>query len=100
MRFKIICPSALFLFCLIGEAFGQAAGGEFRLSGITKNLISTPQYVYTGAQGYRSDQNERWLEVEAVFAAGPEFTDELTFKYFILINGKLLTGDVTHINVA
>lgn len=34
------------------------------------------------------------------FAAAPEFTDELTFKYFILINGKLLTGEVTHANIA
>jgi len=33
------------------------------------------------------------------FAAAPEFTDELTFKYFILINGKLLTGEVTHVGV-
>ena len=38
------------------------------------------------------------MEVE--FAATPEFTDELTFKYFILLNGKLLTGEVTHVNVA
>ena len=38
------------------------------------------------------------MEVE--FAAAPEFTDELTFRYFILINGKLLTGEVTHVNVA
>lgn len=38
------------------------------------------------------------MEVE--FAAAPEFTAELTFKYFILLNGKLLTGEVTHVNVA
>jgi hypothetical protein len=37
--------------------------------------------------------------VEAVFAAAPEFTDELTFKYFILLNGRLLTGEVTHVNI-
>lgn len=34
------------------------------------------------------------------FTAAPEFTDELTFKYFILVNGKLLTGEVTHTSVA
>ncbi len=33
------------------------------------------------------------------FAAVPEFTDEITFKYYILIGGKILTGEVTHVNV-
>ena len=34
------------------------------------------------------------------FASAPEFTDELTFKYYLLVNGKLLTGEVTHTNIA
>ena len=38
------------------------------------------------------------MEVE--FTAAPEFTDELTLKYFVFLNGKVLTGEVTHINVA
>jgi hypothetical protein len=76
------------------------AAADFQLTKITKNLISTPQFAYTGAEQYQSNQRDRWLEVEAEFAAGPEFTDELTFKYFILLNGALLAGEVTHSNVA
>jgi hypothetical protein len=78
----------------------QTRGVDFQLTKITKNLISTPQFNYTGAQQYQANLNDRWLEVEVEFAAAPEFTDELTFKYFILLNGKLLTGEVTHVNVA
>jgi hypothetical protein len=81
------------------KIFAQARPGDFRVTRITKNLISAPQYTYTGAQQYQTDQNKRWLEVEAEFAAGPEFTDELTLKYFILINGSVLTGEVTHANI-
>jgi len=82
------------------QVSGQAARpGDFQITQITKNLISAPQYVYRGAEQYRTDQNERWLEVEAAFAAVPEFTDELTLKYFILINGSLVTGEVTHANI-
>ena len=65
-----------------------------------KNFVSTPQFSYSGAQQYPTNQRDRWLEVEVEFAAAPEFTDDLTFKYFILLNGKLLTGEVTHTNVA
>jgi hypothetical protein len=74
--------------------------GEFQITKITKNLIATPQYSYGGAQQYQANQRERWLEVEVEFAAAPEWTDELTFRYYILYNGKLLTGEVTHTNIA
>lgn len=73
---------------------------DFQITKISKNLITAPQFSYTGAQQYQTDQRERWLEVEVEFASAPEFTEELTFKYFILINGKLLTGEVTHTNIA
>jgi len=29
----------------------------------------------------------------------PEWTDELTLKYYILFDGRLLTGEVTHTNI-
>ncbi|MGI8819628.1 MAG: hypothetical protein ACR2ID_01955 [Chthoniobacterales bacterium] len=83
-------------------AFAQARpkGAEFEITKISRNLITPPNYTYTGAQQYQANQREQWLEVEVEFAAAPEFTDELTFKYYILLNGKLLTGEVTHTNVA
>lgn len=82
-------------------ALGQGrVATEFALTKITKNLITAPQFSYTGAEQFPINQRDRWLEVEAEFSAAPEYTDELTVKYFILINGKLLSGEVTHTNVA
>ncbi len=72
---------------------------EFQITRINRNFISTPQFSYTGAQQYQTNQRDRWLEIEVEFTATPEFTDDLTFKYFILFNGRLLTGEVTHTNV-
>jgi len=40
------------------------------------------------------------LEVEVEFTSTAEFTDELILRYYILVNGKLLTGEVTHTNIA
>src|SRR5439155_25708510 len=76
------------------------AAVDFQLQKITTNFISSPQFSYTGAQQYQADQRERWLEVEVTFSSAPEFTDELKLKYFILVNGNLLTGEVTHVNIA
>src|SRR5437870_8131060 len=75
------------------------AAVDFQLLKINTNFISSPQFTYTGAEQFQADQREKWLEVEVTFACAPEFTDELTLKYFILVNGKLLTGEVTHVNI-
>lgn len=88
----VLSPIALF-------AQAPPPGGGFAITKISKNLITMPQYGYTGAQQYQSNQRELWLEVEVEFSAAPEWTDELTFKYYILFNGKLLTGEVTHTNI-
>jgi hypothetical protein len=84
---------------LIVIAQPRPVGTEFQITKITRNLITAPAYSYTGAQQYETNQRDRWLEVEVTFAAAPEFTDELTFRYHILCNGKLLTGEVTHVNI-
>ena len=101
MNTKVLPVIVACLCTLTATAFGQGRpGAEFQLTKISRNLITTPQFTYTGAQQYQANQRDRWLEVEVDFTSAPEFTDELTFKYYILINGKLLTGEVTHTNIA
>jgi hypothetical protein len=82
------------------SVWAQAPAGQFQITKITKNFITSPQFTYTGAEQFVADQRNRWLEVEVEFTSTAEFTDELTVRYFILVNGKLLTGEVTHMNVA
>ncbi len=99
---KTTLRRALFVFLLLPlAAFAQGArtGADFQITKITKNLIATPQFTYGGAEQYQTNQRDRWLEVEVQFTATPQFTDELTFKYYILFNSNLLTGEVTHVNI-
>jgi hypothetical protein len=107
---KLNSPLAFaFLLPLIAFALGppqvsaqtpapESARGAFQITKIAKNLITAPQFNYSGAERYATNQRDRWLEVEVEFTAS-QFTDELTFKYYILFNGTLLTGDVTHVNI-
>jgi hypothetical protein len=96
MHGKIALTILIALFAV--PTFAQNRGGEFRVSKITRDLITSPDYNYSGAEQQRTT-HDRWLRVEAQFSATPEFTDELTFKYYILIGGKVLTGEVTHVNI-
>ena len=84
---------------LAAFAQGRGPGTDFKITKITRSLISAPQFAYTGGQSYQTNQRDRWLQVEVEFTAAPELTDELTFKYYILFNGSLLTGEVTHVNI-
>src|SRR2546427_9585359 len=89
----LFTSSLLIAYTQIGSA------ADFQITKITKNLISTPDFNYGGGGQYRINQRDRWLEVEVEFVAAPDWTDELTFKYYILFNGSLLTGEVTHVNI-
>lgn len=100
MKNKLSLFVACALLMVRSEAQAQTRATEFQITKIGKNLIATPQFTYSGAEQFQANQRDRWLEVEVEFIATPEFTDELTFKYYILLNGKLLTGEVTHTNVA
>ena len=80
---------------MAGSVSGQNRAADFRLLKITRNLISSPEFNYNGAETFRTNVRDRWLEVEVEFSAAPVFTDELTLKYYVALNGQLLTGEVT-----
>ena len=92
----------LVIFLLYGlELRAETSGSsQFHLTKINRNFLTAPQFVYSGAQQYPSNQRDRWLEVEVEFKAAPEQTDELTFRYLILVNETVLSGEVTHVNIA
>jgi hypothetical protein len=85
-------------FALLSSARAQTRAADFQIARINRDLITTPDYNYNGAEQPRSPR-ERWLRVEVQFSSTPDFTDELTLKYYVLMNGKVLTGEVTHVNV-
>jgi hypothetical protein len=91
-------PLTIFALILAGEAYPQNRGGDFQLIKISRDFITTPQINYSGAEQQR-ETRERWLRVDVQFSSAPNYTDELTFKYYILVGGNVLPGEVTHANV-
>src|SRR5207237_7669049 len=89
----------LVIFSLLIACAQIGAAADFQITKITKNLISTPEFSYGGGGQYRINPRDRWLEVEVEFIAAPDWTDELTFKYYILLIDSLLTGKVPHVNI-
>ena len=77
----------------------QAAGGNFQITKISRDLITSPQFTYTGALQIVANQRDPWLQVETEFTSTADVADDVVFKYYVAINGKVLTGEVTHVNI-
>lgn len=109
---KILLPATL-MFAMAASATAQPANPDFKINKITPDFTTTPEYNYSyGPKNKRVAKNKDFLEVEVNFdwqprEQKPEFLDELTFNYYILLNNKsrenpqetLLTGTVTHVAI-
>lgn len=105
--------AGLLLAVLPVAASAQQANTEFQITKITPDLVTTPEYSFNfGPKNKKVAKNKNFLEVEVTFdwqprAAKPEFLDEVTINYYILLNNKdrenpkgtLLVGSVTHVAI-
>ena len=91
----------------------RAAGPGSAITAISPSLQITPDFTLTTGVTKRFNP-QKWLEIEVQFSAptnppsGPASApaaqavahSELTFRYYVLLaNNKLLTGEVTHVDV-
>ena len=97
---KSLTVSCFALAALVLPAAAQAPlrAGDVKIERAVPTMVRTPEYSLSSGPTKRSE-NREWLEVEVEFTTVPEMIDELTFNYKILMGGKLLVGDVTHINI-
>jgi hypothetical protein len=91
----------------------QRPATDFNIAKIAPDLVTTPDYNFSyGPKSKKVAKNKDFLEVEVSFdwqprQKTPEFLDELTVNYYILLNNKsrenpqgtLLTGSVTHVAI-
>jgi hypothetical protein len=72
--------------------------GSIKLGKVQPAVVKTPDYNLTSGPAKRSKALD-WLEIEVEFESVPELIPELTFKYTILLEKKLLDGEVTHVSI-
>jgi len=96
------------LLVLPPELFAQQATDVLRIRRIEGNTSRAPQYQVTG--GTRTTRQSPWLEVRTEFEVAPEWLDEVTFTYYIVLRNRrpregeaeynLFRGENTYVNVA
>jgi hypothetical protein len=98
MKAFVFSIAALFAISLIADAQTPVGPGSVKLGKVSPSVVKTPEYQLSSGPTKRSKSKD-WLEVEVEFESQPEMIDELTFKYTIGIEGKLLDGEVTHVSI-
>ena len=69
-----------------------------KIDKILPSLVSSPEFTFRGTD--KRTEYLKWFEIEVEFEVdGVEMADELTFQYLAEINGKLLPGEITHVNI-
>lgn len=89
---------AFFALSIFASAQSLVGPGSVKLGKVAPAVVKTPEFNLTSGPQKRSTPGD-WLEVEVEFSTTPEMIDELTFKYTILVEKKLLDGEVTHVNI-
>ena len=103
---KSFSASVIAFSAIVATGFAQAPTpvgapvtiGAVKLGKVQHSLVKTPEFQITGGQAKRYKTGE-WLELEVEFETKREEVDELTFKYTVLVEKKLLDGEVTVINI-
>jgi hypothetical protein len=73
---------------------------DYAIKKIQPAVDLTPEISFNfGPNQHPVPRSQQWLEVEVNFESNVDWTDELTFKYYILLDDQCLTGEVTHIDI-
>lgn len=78
---------------------GPVTARDIEIKKIAPAFITTPEFTLSPPINKRAEYL-KWLEVEVDFDTKAPLIDELTFSYTVFMNGKLYTGEVTHVNIA
>jgi hypothetical protein len=111
MKCKLL--TVAMIFGALSASHAQQHNSDFKINKITPEFVTTPEYsINYGPKNKKVSKNKDFLEVEVSFDwqprdKKPDFLDELTFNYYILLNNKsrenpretLLTGTVTHVAI-
>lgn len=97
---RIRSASLASLLLLVLSSTYSFARPDYDIKKIAPAVDLTPQITYNfGPSQHPQTRSQQWLEVEVSFESNVDWTDELTVRYFILLAGQCLTGEVTHIDI-
>lgn len=103
---KKICACVLAVSLAASLAIAQQPPADVvSVKKISGSKVKTPEYRVVSGQA--QPRSRDWFAITTQYETAPDWVDELTFTYYVLIRGKtpqqpkntLLVGDVTYVNI-
>lgn len=98
MKIALLSACAILVLSLPAAAQAPIGPGAVKITKIKPDVVKTPDFAIKSGPERRSKAGD-WIEIEVEFETKPEDIDELTFEYTIMVENKLLDGQVTHVNI-
>jgi hypothetical protein len=97
---KILSFTACVLLAVAFHAGAQApiGPGAVKVGKISPEVVKTPEFTLKSGSEKRSKLGD-WLEIEVEYETKAEEIDELTFQFTVMLENKLLDGQVTYITI-
>jgi hypothetical protein len=98
---RTLTISLLAIGALAASALAQGVAvspGAIKVEKVSPAVVKTPEFQITGGQNKRYTLGQ-WLEMEVEYETKIDMIDELTFAYKVQINGKLLVGEMTYVEI-
>ncbi|MBN1269252.1 MAG: hypothetical protein JXB04_06680 [Kiritimatiellae bacterium] len=96
-----ICALAV---VLAHSVFAQDVARFIRIRKLDGLKVRTPEYKIT--TGTVQGKTRDWFQLRTEYDTAPDWIDEVTFQYFVLVRGKeararptVLKGEITYVNV-
>ncbi len=92
-------------FSFLSSAQAPVRFGDFKIKAIREQLVVAPDYksLVSGVGTTGSTLAKKWLRIETEFDTLPEWADDVTLKYYVLMgrgrDARMFGGEVTYINI-
>lgn len=78
----------------------RAQNADFAIKKVDVDFVQTPDFQVNGNPIRPTGQPKKWAKIDVTFDAVPDYSDDVTINYYVLLADHLMVGHVNHINVA
>ena len=101
MKTLALALASLLALPIAASAQAPVGPGSIKLGNkVVVEVVKTPEFNLSSGPVKRTGRVGQWIEIEVEYETKPEEIDELTFAFTAQVEKKLLTGEVTYVNIA
>lgn len=100
MKYLALTLASVIALPMAALAQAPLSPASIKLGKIAPEVVKTPEFSLSSGPQKRTGRAGNWLEIEVDYETKAEEIPELTFRFTAAIEGKLVVGEVTYVNIS